>query len=240
MIPIVSIFNLTSALFFFGVSLRVYFSYRKSQDQSLKYFFYSFFFLGVTVFLLSTDGLIFKDKMIMGLMHAIDPFFAILALVFIGVIPLRLMGKEKLKNIFFWIFIAIAIVVLLVDLLNWKPVNVYPQGSFIYWGDARGLVINAMLGIISGLTLLLVIVFFLINGLKASQKLVKIRAFFIAAGLLVIAVMSVLNYIVGPMSRLLYAIRLLCTILNVIAGILILFGIYYKPRDYDAIADRVN
>jgi hypothetical protein len=170
------------------------------------------------------------------LTHAIDPFFALLALVYIGIIPLKLMKKEKLKNIFFWSFIIIAIVVLLVDLINWKPVSTYRQGSFIYWGDARGLVVNAILGIVSSLTLLVVVIFFLIHGLRASQKFVKIRAFFVAAGLLVIAIMSVLNYIVGPMSEP-YVIRLICTLLNIIAGILILFGVYYKSKN-DILTDR--
>lgn len=195
----------------------------------MKYFFYSFFFLAVTMFLLSTDGIIFQGLKTIGFMHAVDPFFAVLALVCIGAVPLNLMKRDKLKNIFFKIFAVLAVVVLIISLYNWKPVSVYQQGRFIYWGDSRGLFVNVTIGLVSSLTLLTVVVFFVIQGLKAKEKFVKTRAFLIASGLTIIAIMSVLNYIVGAILTP-YVLRLICTIMNVFAGMLILRGIYYGPK----------
>jgi len=229
MIPIVSIFNLISALFFGGISLKLYFSYRDKKDENLSNFFKGFLSLTILLVLISLPGLVFNDLKIISLMYAIYPFFALLGTAFFGNIPLKLLAWKKTKELFFRIMIGIAVIITFFNLLDWRPAIIHQEPPFIYWEDTRGDVMNIVLGAVLGLVLLLITAFFINQGLKSSDRFVKIRAFFIAFGISSLILSAATNFIFGASAQE-YLGSLLANFFNVLAAVLIAAGIYYKPK----------
>jgi len=229
MIPIVSIGNLISALFFSGVTLKLYFSYKRTKDEKLRDFLKTFLFLTIVMILITSPGLVFTNLKIIGLIYAVYPFFAFLALAHLGIIPLRIMRRERVRQIFFKGMIGVAFLITLLNLLNWGSAIVHRQDSFIYWEDTRGVTMNIILGIILGLSLLLITIFFLTQGLKSLERHIRIRAFLIAGGLLSLALVAVVNFVLGASAQI-YITSLLASFFNVLAALLIFAGIYYKYK----------
>jgi len=229
MVPIVSIFNLISVLFFTGITLKLYFSYRRTKDEKLGNFFKTFLFLTILMILLASPGLIFTNLKTIGFIFIIYPLFSFLALAYLGIIPLKIMGWIKIRQVFLKGMIGIASLIALFNLFNWGPAIVHHQNSFIYWEDTRGVTMNIILGIILGLGLLLIIAFFLTQGFKSSERYIRIRAFLIAMGLVSLVGTSVINFILGASAQI-YITSLLATLFNILAASLILAGIYYKPK----------
>lgn len=230
MIPIVSIANLISALFFGSIALKLYPSRAKTEDDKLEDFFKVFLFLAILLFLISTPGLIFKDLAIIGLMYALYPFFALLALAYMGVIPLKIMGWRKVKQIFFKGLIIAASLITAINLLRLKPAVVYNPAPLIYWQDSRGILMNNVLGALLGATLLSIIMFFIIQGFKTKEQYLRTRAFLVATGLLGLMASSVINFIFGASSQV-YINSLFATFFNILSAIFFLAGIYYKPKN---------
>ena len=229
MIPIVSIFNLVSAFFFGGASLKIYFSYLKNREEKLGDFLKVFLLLTILLNLLATLGLIFWQQETIGLVYALYPFLAFMGLAYLGTIPLSLMNWQRIKKIFFNLTVAIAFLVTLLNILNWGPAVVHYQDSFVYWEDTRGVSMNVMIGLFYGLILILVISFFLIQGFRSSERFVKIRSLFIAAGLFFLALTSLVNFVFGASAQE-YLDSLIAAVFNILAGTFILIGIYYKPQ----------
>jgi hypothetical protein len=228
--PIVSILNLISALFFGSITLKLYFSYRENKDENVGDFLKASLFLTILLILIASPGLLLTNSRIIGLIYAIYPFFAFLSLGFFSRIPLRIIGWERIKKIFFKGVIGIASLITLLNLLNLGPAIVYHQDSFIYWKDTRGIIMNVVIGIVFSFNLLLVITFFLVQGFKSSERFVRARSIFISAGLLSFALVSIVNFIFGALAQI-YLASLLATFFNILAAFLILAGIYYKPKE---------
>ncbi|MDD2696973.1 MAG: hypothetical protein PHE52_02345 [Candidatus Pacebacteria bacterium] len=229
MLPIVSIFNLVSALFFGGITLKLYLSYKKKKDENLGNFFKGFLSLTILLVLIASPGLIFSDLKTISLMYAIYPFFTLLGVAYFGVIPLKVLGWKKTKELFFRSMVGIAVVITFFNIIDWQPAIVHQQAPFIYWEDTRGDVMNIILGAVLGLTLLLIAVFFINQGLKSSDKFVKIRAFFIAAGIISLIMSAGTNFIFGASAQE-YLGSIMANFFNVLAAVLIAAGIYYKPK----------
>ena len=231
MIPIVSIFNLISALFFGFVSLKIYLSYKKNKEEKLRNFLKTFIFLSALLFLIASPGLVFKDLKAIGLVYAIYPFFAFLAIAHLGAVPINIMDWQRMQKIFFRGIVLIAFLITLVNIFNWGPANLHYQDSFVYWEDARGTVMNIVLGIVLGLIILLVTLFFIIHGVRTTEKYLRVRAFLIAGGLMTLIITAATNFILGASAQI-YITSLVATLLNILAAILIMAGIYYKPKNY--------
>ncbi|MDO8601113.1 MAG: hypothetical protein Q7R46_00345 [bacterium] len=227
MIPIVSIFNLISALFFVGITLKLYFSYRKNKDEKMGDFFRTFLFLSIVLILLSSPGIILKKSEAIGLVFSLYTFFVFFGIAYLSIIPLNILGWMKMKRIFFGGMIGSAFLLTFINLIRLSPARIFYDAPFIYWEDTRGVLMNIILGAIFGLSLLMSIIFFLIQGFKSSERLVKIRSILIAGGLLNLTLASIVNFVVGALAGI-YVTSLVATIFNISAGLLILAGIYYK------------
>ncbi|MFC1789684.1 hypothetical protein ACFLYY_01765 [Patescibacteria group bacterium] len=230
MIPLVSILNMVSALFFWGISLKLYFSYKKSKDLTTLYFLKSFIFLSLLLTFLAAPGLVLNNLTIIGITFNLHPIFSFLALAYLISVPLNLMGYNKTRKIIFNVFVIISLLFVLLSFLNWQTVPVFYEDQFIYWEDARGEMINVALGIIYGIGLLLVIIFFLIHGFKSSEKFVRTRSILISIGLLCIVFSTSVNYILGASAKI-YITSIIANLAIIFAAIIIFAGIYYKSNE---------
>ncbi|MDD5145156.1 MAG: hypothetical protein PHW72_03485 [Candidatus Pacebacteria bacterium] len=229
MIPIVSLFNLVSALFFGGISVKLYSSYKKSNDENLKDFFYTFLYSSIMFIIMALPGTVSRDLVFVGLIYAVYPLFSFLSLSYFGQIPLRILSWQKVRKLFSVSMKALGFLVVFIDILNWGPAVFHQQQPFAYWEDSRGEAMNIFVGSVLGLSFLLIFIFFIIQGMKSSERYLKIRAFLIAGGVVFIILGSLINFVFGA-SALEYIDTLISSLFIVFSTILISAGVYYKPK----------
>jgi len=227
--PIVSISNLISGLIFGIVSLKLYFSYRKTKDEKIRDFFLAFLFLTLSLLLLATPGLVFTNLKIIGLIFAFYPFFVFLGFAYLGIIPLKILSWLKIQKIFFWGIIIIGVLITVFSIINWKPAVFYSQDPFVYWEDTRGVILNTIIGGFFGLGILLVMIFFFLQGIKSEDKYIRRRAFIIIGGLMILMLMGLTNFVFGASPQQ-YLTSVIASFLGISAGLIIIFSIFYKRK----------
>lgn len=231
MIAIVPIFNLISFAICILISLRLYFSYRREKSKKLEYFFKSFSFLG-TYFLLLALPLFFPNNlMLIGLILALSVFFLCLTLAYFICIPLEIIQWERLKRTYFWGLIIFAFLITIFNLFNLESAEVHLWDQFIFFEDARSLIINIVIGFITGIATISAAVFFFVSGFKIKQKYLRSRAFIIGGGILIMAVAGMVNYIPGASSHV-FTTSVAASLLAITGLLTILAGIYYKKEIY--------
>lgn len=229
MIPIVSITLLISGLFFAFITLKIFYSYRKTKEEKIKNFLMSTLFLTITFLLTATPGIIFTDLIVINFLFLLYPLFVFLSLAYFGTIPLKIMDLKKTEKIFFYAIVAIALLVTFFNLLKWGPAIVHYEGRFVYWEDARGITMNTIIGIIFSLMSLLIIIFFIVQGLKSQEKYVRQRTFFLIGGLVSFIIASIINFVVGASPQI-YITSLISTFFFILAGVFVLAGVYYRKQ----------
>ena len=117
---------------------------------------------------------------------------------------------------------------------NAKDAIVYQQSPFIYWEDTRGAAMNLFIGILTGLTLIYLSLFFLINGFRSSDKYVKSRSFLVGSGLAVFIIGVVINFVFGASnSPYKYIGTVISTCVGVLSCIMIFIGVRKKNKFLD-------
>jgi len=229
MIPINSICLLISGLFFLVVTLKIYLSYEKSREEKIGNFYKSVLFLSFTQILSSTPGLIFNDLNVIGFIFLVYPFFVFLALAHFGTIPLQILRWKKTEKIYFNAMIMFGLSITVLNALKLTPAVAHFSGPFVYWQDSRGVVMNALIGLMLSVTMLTIVAFYFFQGFKSNEKYIRRRAFVMAAGLLNLVIGSVINFIVGGSPNI-YITSLISTLFFMLSGILLLTSAYYKTN----------
>jgi len=232
MIPIVSICNLATLPFFIFILFRLYFSFKGTNDKNIGYFFVAFFAMAIVEGLLATPGLLLKDLIKIDTVFAIYPFFLFLCLGSLAAIPFHILKWETAGKFFFICFILITLFVTAIDIINIKEAVVYKSQPFIYWEDTRGVPINTLIGIITGLILSSIAFFFFLNGLKSAEKYVRTRSLIIGSGIGMFLLAGIANFIFGSMGQEYKNIISLITVFILILSSMIMFiGVNYKIKE---------
>jgi len=232
MIPINSICYLIATPVYAVIAIKLYLSYRKYGDPILKNFFKSGLFLWALMFILSLPGIVFNDLMLISLVFAVYPFFALMALAYLAYVPLEILGWYRQKKIYSVFMLAFASMILIMDFLNWKPAIIYlTRYPYVFWGDTRGNFVNILIGLVLVTTLLLTAAFFIVNGLKHRDKYIRLRAFFIAGTLFGIMMGSLINFLFRNILGEAIA-SLISAIVFIISGILLFLSVLYKQKPF--------
>lgn len=230
MIPIVSIFNFSSFVICVLIAFKLYFSYRKEKRKKIGYFFKSFLFLSLFFALLATPKLLLTNLVVLGELFDLSLFFVCLALAYFVVIALETLGWQKLKQIYFWGLIVVAFSITIVNLWNLEPAVVHQQGQFVFFEEARDLAINIIIGLIISLAALSSALFFFIGGLRLEEKSLRLRAFIIGGGLVMMALAGAVNYIPGASAQI-FITSIIAGIMAILGLLAILAGIDYKQSN---------
>lgn len=229
MIPLVSISHLVALIFFALITFRLYFSFQKTKEKNIKYFFIFFLIFTIMEGLLASPGLVFKDLMKIDAVFALYPMFMLLGLGFLGAIPFSIMKMKKSETFFLLSMLLINIFITIINLNNIQFAVTRLDSPFIYWEDTRGAPMNIFLGIVPGIILCFAVLFFFINGLKSSEKYVKTRSFLIAGGLAATFSAAIINFVLGAVLRQ-HITSLISTFLLIASGIFIFIGVLYKKE----------
>ncbi len=231
MIPIISILNIISGIFFAFICFRIYLSYKKDKKEQMKNFFMTFFYLSLLLILIGTPGILVEDSDIIGFIFSVYPFIGVLAIAHLGSISMSLIGWKKAGKIFFRVMVVLSLIVFVTSALNAEPAEVARDHGFIYWEDPRTNLMNMFVGLSVGLPTLMAVILFVISAVKASTREARIKMLLIAGGLVASILMSVANFILEVWFDDKYAIDLAATSLNIMSAVLIMSGIYYKPKE---------
>lgn len=227
MIPLVSIFHLVVLPFLIFVTFRLYLSFQKTKEKNVGYFCMVFLTLTIMEVLLATPGLVFKSLLKIDTIFALYPLFALLSLGFFCAIAFSIMKTRKTEIFFLLAIFLTAVAVTAINLSDVQPAITHQDPPFIYWEDTRGLPMNIFLGAISGLLLCFLILFFFINGLKSSEKYVRIRSFLISGGTVSMLLAAIINFVIGSILRQ-HITSLISVTLVIMGSVCIFIGVRYK------------
>lgn len=229
MIPIVSISHLITLPFLIFITFQLFLSFQGTKKKNVGYFFLVFLILLIMEGILASPGLVFKDPVKISRVFAFYPFFTFLSLGFAGALPFSILKMKKTEIIFLLLIFITAISITMINLSNVRPAVTYSRPPFIYWEDTRGEIMNIFIGIVGGIVLLFITFFFLINGLKSSERYVRIRSFLISAGMATFLLAAVVNFVLGVVFQQ-YITTLSSVFLLITGSILVFSGVRRKKE----------
>jgi len=192
--------------------------------------------------LTSIPGLVFKKPKIIGVIFIeIAQFFLFLTTAYFVIIPLGLLGWQKLRNFYFWALIFIAILIEVVAIVgivgNQSAISItepnletVEQAHLVYWESSRGMLVGILQGAIIGLSVLFAAIFFVINGLRSSEGYIRARSLIIAVGLVTLTLAAGVNYVWGATSENIFLSSIIAALLTIFGLLAILIGIYHRKK----------
>lgn len=233
MIPLVSYFNLTTAILAGVGAIKLFLSYQKTTNVIIGYFAKFYFFVaGIFVFY-ALPGLASDNLAVIGIFYIIALPFIFLAAAYLISVPLTFWRLYFLRKIVFWSIVVLIPTTVLINLLNFSPAQQVVIGGLVDWDSVEAPAVRFLISI-SGFIGLLAGIFFFIEAIKAKTKWVKIRSFIIGFGVLLLGLASVLNFAVALFSeKSLELILILASVSAFLSLVLILLGIYLK-KDSEA------
>lgn len=227
MIPIVSVSHLIVLPFLIFIVFRLYFSFREKREKNIGYFLLVFLMLIIMEGILAIPGLVLKDPIKISTVFALYPFFTFLSLCFAGALPFSILKMKKTEISFLVLMFIAAVSVTVINLSNVRSPETYYRLPFVYWEDTRGETMNMFIGIIGALVLLFITFFFLINGLKSSERYVRLRSFLISGGMGTFLLAAVINFVLGAIFHQ-YITTLISTFLLIVGSVSVFIGVRYK------------
>lgn len=201
MIPIVSLLNLVNFLIGFFISIKLYFSYRKTKNDQIKLLLYCLICLTVFFLMVSTPGLIIKHPFLLAWLHIIGNFFGIVGTVFFALIPLNLLHFDKLKKIYLILMLAITVVTTGFRIYYLEPLYRISIGNFEYWFSEKShflLYSQLIMGTSIFLSLISSGIIFIIYAFsRKNNRYLFIRSILFGTGAIVLSIAAIINYFVN-------------------------------------------
>jgi hypothetical protein len=227
MIPIINITGLAALFCLFFLIIRLYSSYGRTKNIMIGYFLKAFLSFTAAMFIVITNGIIFKDLRIIGLIFNIYPFFYFLGLGYFTMITFQIIGQPLIKKISFIILFIYGLAVSTIPAFEFKPAIMTVQPPFIFWEDARGPLINNLVGVGVAIPILWFIFFFLFNGIKNKEPYVRKRSFLLSAGMTCFLVAGITDFIFGFNPDIFY-VSLYTAFWGILAAGFFILAVQYK------------
>ena len=206
-----------SAILLLTGGLVVYKSWKKKNDNLLKYFAIFFLGYGVMHFLLAVGALFSSfDHYVAGICYVRAHFFLFVTTAFFLRLPLRTLFPKFEKPVFYIVLIGALFSTSMI--IKEIPLPFFDNG-ITNWNIGE----NAMKAAItfSGITLLALVIFFIIAAVKSTEKIYKVRSLVFALGIFVFLTGGPLHN--AATNNFQY---LLADILTPVATLILLFGVY--------------
>ncbi|MDD5144531.1 MAG: hypothetical protein PHW72_00115 [Candidatus Pacebacteria bacterium] len=230
MIPIVTISSIIVLIFLSLLTVKIYFSYLKKRSATITYFLKAFISFCLALLIFAPNGILIKDLETISLIFNIYTFFVFLGANYLVMLTLQIMQKQLLKKILFPLILIYGFLVSAIPVLDLKPALVDVQGSFIFWEDARGDLINNLIGFGLAAIIVWVISFFIYNGLKTQDKYTKRRSLLISAGMTCFLLGSATDYILAASQNIFY-VSIFTVFWYILTTAFLLFAVEYKKEE---------
>ncbi|MCK5413558.1 MAG: hypothetical protein KAI57_04260 [Candidatus Pacebacteria bacterium] len=227
-----------SAIFLLVGGLAIYKSWKKKNDNLLKYFAIFFLGYGVMHSLLAVGALFsVSNSFLAGICYVIAHFFLFTTTAFFLRLPLRTLFPKFEKPVFYVVLIGALLSTAMI--IKEIPLPFFDNG-ITNWNVGE----NAMKAAItfSGITLLALVIFFIIAAVKSTEKIYKVRSIVFALGIFVFLTGGPLHN--AATNNFQY---LLADVLTPVATLILLFGVYLpylknknKIEEAIEVKDEVN
>ncbi|KKU48083.1 hypothetical protein A3H10_03065 [Candidatus Uhrbacteria bacterium RIFCSPLOWO2_12_FULL_46_10] len=230
MIPIVSITDLVLAVLCFGISAKLFASYKTKPSQLMRYFLAFYLFFGISFLFFSIPEIFSKHATIITVFNILAYLSFYLALAYIAQVPFDLLGKTRLAMGIFYFAAIFGIIFVIMRFVDYHPSVPEIKGSYIFWKPIYASWLRSATGIFSGALAIITTIIFYTQGIKhRANRLVFIRSMWMGTGLLFLLFSSLSTYTLNPAA--LFTPILVSTILAMIGLILIFIGVLYKTEE---------
>jgi hypothetical protein len=231
MITVTFISTSLTSLFFLLAGISVYVSWRKQRNTLLKFFAIFLILFGVQqLFFALGTGPAALNPEVSNWLWAIAHIFMFIAISYFLRFALHLRLPSLEKPIFFLtiLYSIIGIVVLFYNAPNLEP---FLLENGVYNWQVPALA-GAVIGIFTTVCLVFSLVVFVIDGSKVGDRVLKLRSFLIAAGILVFLVGGPMhNFVRTPL------LNFLADAFIIIGAISMVIGVYsrkiFKTKNYE-------
>ena len=204
MIPIVSIFNLISAIFSAIICIRVYMTYQKTRGIAVWYF--DIFFLLFTIFWISAGSpniFLFNPKYIT-IANVLSYAVAYISYIFIIQVPFIFIEKRWVAYLI-GIFVAIAGIIFIVGRIkNFELSQIEVFYPFMYWKPIYPAWMRVMNGIVSAvIAIISAIVFFQFGNKNRQNPLIFYKSMYLSGGMLTLVIAAMISYIFSEIGSVL-------------------------------------
>ena len=235
MIPLIALINFFSFLISFGITCKLYSSYKKNKSILVTYFFLSFVFLSLFFFLLSAPGLIISNSAILASLAIFTIPFGLIGTAIFTIISFSILHLKRLMMLYIGLVSVAVITVLILNIISFRTPIEVKSGIFLFWITPTTSLSNIAWfigGVGMFVSIVLSSVFFLIHGLKSrDDNYIYKRSLLISSGVFLLALSAALTFLAGPIigiGRFLFVQTAFLT--N--AGLIILAaGIFLKNED---------
>jgi hypothetical protein len=227
MIPIITISSVVMFFFLLLATIKVYLSYRGTREKKLGYVLKCFISFCIAMLIFLPNGILTKDLLIISFIFNIYVFFYFLGMAYFVALTFEIIHKELIKKILFAVIVISGFIFSFVPAIQMQPATMTVQEPFVFWEDARGPIINTLIGLELAIFGLWNIVFFLYHGLKSYNEHVRKRSLFFSAGMICFFISAITDYIFGANPDIFY-VSAYTVFWGFLAVVLFLFALYYK------------
>lgn len=235
MIPHIHLVNFLSCLFCCLSARKLYFSYKKTYSEDIADFLKTFIALSI-LFLFTSVPAILANPVIIQIIYVLSYIPVILAPAFLLKAAIRVSGYPVSwsKFIFYFIF-CLVIIITILNFVFFSPAEIQAYGRFYHWLDKTPFWLATLSGLlIGGLAVTCALLFFL-GGVKSKTKLVRVRSFIIAAGIVILVAATFINYLFPVTDPKLmkgwWTLPGFASFFALLGLVVILAGIYYKEKE---------
>lgn len=227
MIPIVSINNLISIAICLVSFWRLVSTYKENKNPLILDFAKFYLFLTFFFVLFALPGLIVKDGFVIGILFIFTNSFLFISAAYFIRIPLAMLRLTELKSLLFGVCLFFAIYLPVMNIFTFERAEVVSIDNFYDFRTAGPVWLDFLSGGLTGMIVILAVIFFLLEGLKNDNGIMRLKSFLMSIGLVCLLIASSANYIVYNINFSL-AIDIFASILAWIGLIIIFGGIVYK------------
>jgi len=213
--------------FLFGLlgALRLRVSLKKNDDRNLDDFF-KIFVLVTTFFLFVSLPGLFKTKAVLVQISYILAWASLFPAPFLGLrILFNIWDLPRFKKACLPVGLLLMTIFIALSAIYFSPAKIRTLEGFYYWSEGTPAWLQASSGGIIGISVLLIAIFFLIEGLKSRNRTIAMRSFLVGGGFIILFLATLSAYVIFQLSSLLVVASGFLSLM----GIMIIYvGINYK------------
>jgi hypothetical protein len=237
MIPIVTISGIILFFFILFITVKIYSSYRKTKSKTVGYFVGAFVPIIAQELIFMPNGILIKDPVAISAIFNLMPLFYFISISFFTAITFQILGKPLLEKISFLVLIVYGIIISFYPIVNLKPAVMTVDPPFVFWEDSRGALVNNLVGIGIAIPILWFIGFFIYNGIKNQDKVVRKKSFLLSGAMVCYMLSGVTDFIFGANPNMFY-VSLYTVLVALAAIILFIYAVQYKIGVSSSLGER--
>jgi hypothetical protein len=233
-VTLTSIFNFIAAIVCFITTIKMYFVSRKNPNNlNIRYYFFSFIFITIYLFVNSLPLLLLKDSYSVSVFTSLFRPFLLLGGMFLCLIPLNLLRLKKTQNIYVFAVLAVILLSSFFTFLGLREIGgnsfykeleslIRPQNTMIIYG-------MLLVGISFILSLFFPVIFYFQFAIrKRRNEIVFGKSVMMGLGCLFFLSAVVSDYLFGLKIENFFATSTATSLLFMLGAVVFISSVVYR------------